>query len=320
MDQLTPRISTCILFVLLLTPARSQGATENLNPSQDNTLYEDTNGTLSNGVGQGLFSGKTRNGDLRRALLQFDIAAGLPASATITSVTLALNMTKAASPAPEAMTLRRITASWGEGGSLASGAGGNGSVAQPGDATWKHRFSPSTNWNTLGGDFSSDASAVVNVGGLGTYRWTSTEMIADVQDMLDSPDGNFGWLLFGNEDSSQTAKRFGARESSSPPVLTIAFDLPVVSPADFDGDGSVDGSDLATWSSAFGANTNGDTDEDNDTDGADFLVWQREHTGPGTLQAAAIPEPTSTSLALWFLSFVALNRPRKASLFWFQQK
>jgi hypothetical protein len=38
-------------------------------------------------------------------------------------------------------------------------------------------------------------------------------MVADVQDWLDNPAGNFGWLVLGDEKPTLTAKRF-ERESA----------------------------------------------------------------------------------------------------------
>lgn len=64
------------------------------------------------------------------------------------------------------------------------------------------------------------------------------------------------------------------------------------SPADLDGDGDVDGEDLAAWEGAFGSTTAGDIDSDGDTDGKDFLIWQREFTGP-VANLHAVPEPAT---------------------------
>lgn len=74
--------------------------------------------------------------------------------------------------------------------------------------------------------------------------------------------------------------------------------------ADFNGDGYVDGTDLATLTTNFGMRFSarpqqGDTDGDLDVDGDDFLVWQREYTGPpGSLSQAAVPEPSALLLAV----------------------
>ncbi len=57
-------------------------------------------------------------------------------------------------------------------------------------------------------------------------------------------------------------------------------------PGDNDGDGDVDGDDLDDWSDDFGTDTKGDADLDGDSDGADFLAWQRNFTGPGTISSS----------------------------------
>ena len=50
----------------------------------------------------------------------------------------------------------------------------------------------------------------------------------------------------------------------------------VASTADFNGDGSVNGLDLAQWEGDVGLNGNSDADGDGDSDGADYLAWQRD--------------------------------------------
>ena len=68
--------------------------------------------------------------------------------------------------------------------------------------------------------------------------------------------------------------------------------------ADFNGDGLVDGGDLATWKASFGLNTGGDADNDGDTDGKDFLVWQRQFSSRplGLTSAETVPEPATLVL------------------------
>jgi sialidase-1 len=68
-------------------------------------------------------------------------------------------------------------------------------------------------------------------------------------------------------------------------------------PGDFDGDGEVDGNDLARWQAnypvTFGATfLKGDADGDGDVDGRDFLIWQKQNTAAvgGSQQVAVIPE------------------------------
>jgi hypothetical protein len=69
-------------------------------------------------------------------------------------------------------------------------------------------------------------------------------------------------------------------------------------PGDFDGDGDVDGADLAQWKGAHGSTAAGDADGDGDSDGNDFLVWQ-QNVGTGLPGGAgAVPEPTGLAMTL----------------------
>lgn len=89
---------------------------------------------------------------------------------------------------------------------------------------------------------------------------------------------------------------------------------PLITPADFDLDGDVDGDDLDTLISAYGSNANGDIDFDNDTDGTDFLLLQRDYTGPigdgpiGISAVTAVPEPSALMLASLATVFAAKQR------------
>lgn len=73
---------------------------------------------------------------------------------------------------------------------------------------------------------------------------------------------------------------------------------PLIS-GDFDGDGNVDGADLAQWQGDYGLNNMSDADGDGDSDGTDFLAWQRNFTGPGALgNTVNVPEPSYLLLLL----------------------
>jgi hypothetical protein len=78
---------------------------------------------------------------------------------------------------------------------------------------------------------------------------------------------------------------------ASAPTLAIDYTILADSlPGDFDTDGDVDGDDLAIWKNNYGATMNG----------LDFLTWQRNFTGPGTLAAVnAVPEPTSLMVVIF---------------------
>ena len=197
-------------------------------PSKDNTLFQDSLGSQSNGAGQYLFSGATKQRSVRRALIAFDIAKAIPAGATITKVQLTLSMSKTIS-VPQSVALRRVLSDWGEGRSDASASEGAGATATTGDATWLHRTFNTAMWAKAGGDFADTASANLSVGGVGKYTWTSAQMAADVQQWLNNPASNFGWVLIGNEGSTATAKRFDSKENDTPanrPVLVVDYTTP----------------------------------------------------------------------------------------------
>jgi hypothetical protein len=196
-----------------------------LMASKDNTIYSE--GDLSNGVGQYLFSGTTANVDFRRALIKFDIAANIPTGATIDSVQLSLNVSKVPDSSSQSFSLFRLTTEWGEGSSNAPREEGAGADARTGDATWAHTLFPFEFWSTAGGDFEPEVSATALIGGLGAAVWPSTgELVADVQMWLEQPESNFGWILVGDESTISSAKRFDSRENPTAalgPRLKVLF-------------------------------------------------------------------------------------------------
>lgn len=241
-------LACCLLLSTL--PARADVVS--IPASKDNTLYEFVQPQLgpepppSNGAGVSFFAGRNNNvkgPSIRRGVIAFDVAAAVPAGATINSAQLVLNMTQTIA-GPETVELHLLTADWGEGTSNAtSGGGGGGAPATTGDATWLHTFYPGSFWTTPGGDFSATVSASLSVDGTGPYTWGSTaQMVADAQDWLDNPAGNFGWILIGEESTQPTAKRFDSRDSgvvvvvgggASPPQLIVDFTggIPTAPPA-----------------------------------------------------------------------------------------
>jgi hypothetical protein len=198
----------------------------NITPSKDNTLYEydAAEGDRSNGAGFHFFAGENGQGERRRGVVAFDVTGAIPPGSTITAVTLTMNMSM--TPADtEIIELHKLLADWGEGTSHAPMGEGDGAPATPNDATWRHRFFDTIFWTTAGGDFSATVSASQSVGAVGQYMWSSAQMVGDVQEWLDNPASNFGWLVLGDESTVATAKRFDTRESANPPLLTIQYTL-----------------------------------------------------------------------------------------------
>jgi hypothetical protein len=195
------------------------------NPSQDNTLIETTDGSLSNAAGD-LFVGQTAHAGSRRGVMEFDLSS-VPSNATITSASLSVNVLRTISGS-ENVDVHRLTASWGEGTSVGSGQGG---ISSPGDATWIHRFFDTTRWTSSGGDFAPSVSATTSVGSFGPFSWTSAGLTADVQAWVAHPDTNFGWILIGAEQTLSSVKEISSRESASPPQLTETFTAAVPEPS-----------------------------------------------------------------------------------------
>lgn len=227
-----------LLFVSLpLIPMLSTADEVLIVAGADNTLYEDSLGSVSNGSGAIMVAGRT-NGEvdsIRRAVLFFDVAGNIPHGAVVESVALSLYLNKGNGGARE-MRLHRLLTDWGEGASVKDG-GGLGATAEPGDATWLHTFYPDAFWGPDGGRYVGRVSAsqlVGTAGGnndlAGSYTWPSTDrLVDDVRRWVKKPSRNYGWILVGDESVKQTAKQFASRESVSPelrPMLEVTYSLP----------------------------------------------------------------------------------------------
>ena len=230
-----PIVAIAASAVLWLGAGPAAAETLQLAPERDNTLYERAAGDLSNGAGPSLFFGRTGGNAgelLRRALIRFDLSA-IPPGSTITNVQLGLEVDLVPPTATGFdASVHRVTADWGEGSSVAPGAGGGGTAAIAPDATWLHREFDTVFWATPGGDFVATPSGLAAVGaGTGPIVFDSSPgLVADVQAWVDEPDQNFGWVILGEESNPQNARRVGSRENAAiAPVLTIDFE-PLILP------------------------------------------------------------------------------------------
>lgn len=79
----------------------------------------------------------------------------------------------------------------------------------------------------------------------------------------------------------------GGTNPTYAPTLGDTFDIISISASllstDFDGNGSVDGLDLAEWETGYGVGNGADADGDGDSDGSDFLAWQLDFGSTGSL-------------------------------------
>lgn len=252
-----------------------QGSSGNttLTANKDNTIFsEDTTSTAEKAFwpftsdGQGyLYAGRTGgnydpvNRYYRRALVSFDLS-GLSPGTTIVSAQLKLNLNKMGPGASgTSVEVRRLTETWGEGASL-NLTGGYGAAAASNDATWSRRFFNTSSWTTAGGTFSGSVSATKPVAG-GVMTWGSTaQLVSDVQNWVNTPSSNAGWILLGSETTDESACRFDSvQQGATPPSLVLSYISPPP-PSPFE-------SWLATY---FPANLTGqwvDPNGDNDGDG-----------------------------------------------------
>ena len=193
---------------------------------RDNTLYEDATGNTSNGAGQYFFAGTNQVSAIRRGVVALDLAQSLPQGTVVDSVVVILHMSRTVSGFHQ-VGLHRLLEDWGEGTSDAALEEGGGTQATSGDATWLHRFFSTPRWTNAGGDFEAAPSAVVGIGTTGFYSWSGAALRADVQQWVDDPSKNFGWLLHGDESTVATAKRFDTHENpegSFRPQLWVIID------------------------------------------------------------------------------------------------
>ncbi len=218
-------IAALLLIVFQSGSVFSAQDTIKLTALQDNTLYEDAAGSISNGQGKYLYSGKGSTGLIRRALVRFMLVEFLPPCSKILSVSLKMHLS-GGTPSNKTIQLRKITENWGEGNSDAPGLEENGTAASAYDATWKHKYYNTDLWSVPGGVYSAAPSGSAIVGGPGFFTWNSTpQMVSDVQEWADNQSVAFGWMLFGDETASSTAKRFHSSESDT---LTFVPEITVV--------------------------------------------------------------------------------------------
>lgn len=197
---------------------------------QDNTLYEDAGGLISNGQGKYMFAGKNNSGLIRRAILRFLLVEFMPPCSRVLNVSLKMHVS-GGDPANRNIQLRKIQENWSEGNSDAPGLEENGTAASGFDATWIHRYFNTDYWSSSGGTFSTTSRGSNIVGGPGYYTWSSTpEMVYDAQEWLNDNSKSFGWMLLGDESASSNVKRFHTTETDTVefiPELTIIYETSV---------------------------------------------------------------------------------------------
>ena len=76
--------------------------------------------------------------------------------------------------------------------------------------------------------FNAAPTAETVVGTSGHHYWSNAEMVADVQQWINTPELNFGWLLLGDESIASTVRRFDSHENDNidhRPTLIIHYTI-----------------------------------------------------------------------------------------------
>ncbi len=249
---MNPKILFFVAAAALSWTTCASGQSIMLGASSSNTLIQVASSAgsaqLSNGQGD-IYVGRTNQDgpgpgpatiSIRRGLLAFDVGDNVPAGATITGVTLTLQDVMGRNGNQE-ISLSRMLRSWGQGASFSTAALARRrpTMTRPGTILFTMRAIPrpaplgpcpaasraSISAPTVSA-LSLDSTAATSQ----TVVWSSTAspaMTTDVQQWLDSPAANFGWIILGNENAGQTAKRFGGQTAATygetPPALTVQY-------------------------------------------------------------------------------------------------
>lgn len=252
--RLLPRLQRMVfltgLIVAALAPANALAVTVTLGAGKVSTIFENQ---PDNSIGRGpaVFIGGDSSGSPRRGLIDFNVAANIPLGATITSAELTMFVGLvggADNGTPDttqrAIELHRLIGDWAHGptglGVTTISGTDQGYPAIPPGPTWNdRRYQQNQSWTTPGGDFSPVVSSSALVGQTvnGAYKWASTsQLVADVQFMLDQPSLGFGWMMLNTDERVANSYRaLYTKDWTDPllrPQLLVTYDLaPVPIPA-----------------------------------------------------------------------------------------
>jgi len=231
MNSTLVRLSLVTSAIVAGISSTAAQTTISIVATKDTTLYESATGTVANGGGTHMFVGRVGGGgnfEIRRGLIQWNIAASIPAGSRILSASLDMWVEQSSAFLPVLTNAHRVTQNWSEGTVAASGGGGTGTAAIPGETTWLHTNFSTQFWNTPGGDYAATPSFTFDMPGIGAFVTPSNAgIVADVQNMLDNPAANFGWVLKTNEVLTSNARKINTRNAATlKPKLNITYLAP----------------------------------------------------------------------------------------------
>jgi hypothetical protein len=134
--------------------------------------------------------------------------------------------------------------------------------------------------------------------------------------------GDYGWIRVqfdstGGDGVGSLTFLDGAYDDTGAPIAAGDVGTSVPLSGDYDGDEDVDGDDYLVWKRDFGLSAASAADGNNDgvVNAADYVVWRNNaaasSAGLVVSNAAAVPEPSAISLALWLaIASLAAHRRR----------
>ncbi len=281
------------MSALLKGVSSAQATQVQIGAAQDATLLGGTDAMTNNSLADpGIFVGTDGEDNPKRGLIEFNIAGAVPARATITGVQLQLTVGQVAgsgggSPggtnAPETISLFDETQAWGQptnfAGATTFGGHGHGAAPDPGDATWNYSFYNTTAWTVAGGNWTPSLADVADAsvtGTLASFTWSSASMVTDVQNWLNNPSTNFGWVLKNADETDPTDFRAfwsaqGAAANNNPaiaPELSITY--VAASPQTAYWSGAQAGAAGLVWSTQLGSSATPGTNWSATDGGADL--------------------------------------------------
>lgn len=166
-----------------------------------------------------------------RSLIRFDLAGKVPAGVTVTRARVMLTTVGGPGAPSSPFALSKMLVGWTEG----AGGGGDdidGRAALAGETTWNQRVALDAAWGTSGARGAADvapaASATVDINSLGAFTFDSAQLAADVQSWVNNPASNFGWVIWGvNQTGRGIAWQIAAREwGETIPQLEVTYSEP----------------------------------------------------------------------------------------------
>jgi hypothetical protein len=215
-----------------------QTGTSSYNGCRDN--YTQSSGPTTNfgSYERMRVTGYADQGDIQRGYIKFDVSS-IPAGTVIGRATLCLYSydTTKMQGSTGFYGAHRITRNWND---LTM----NWNVADAG-----------ISWTTPGGDFEPAADALSPKYAPKVPSWYQWDVTARVQEWINAPAGNYGWLIKAQNESSHLQDQFYQADTANsmyrPKLIISDYADPV--PGDISGDGSVDVVDLLYFVDSFGS-------------------------------------------------------------------